>query len=692
MPAPDSAPLLIQSPMPDSVPKLSYDDVFAELEKVQKIPVRIKNPLSFFHAKLPQLQDVHPGVQTPAHVVEILAVQKERSERLGKLWVEQETKNSVYGSIISESVFEPTAEEMASAERALEEARLERQEIEKEYQDLSNQVLEVAQAAYEGVTELEKDAATLYGLAMQSKQIEEGTAELQRALAQEEARHVSVALSRTFQFRPPFAPPGAFLSALCAYLNSPAPPLYPPLALPISTPQTALTSELRSRIAANENSAAALDRECEDLEAALAAQIEANRAVQAQVVARRAERDAAVAEARKVEEAADGVDVRVDELGAWYKEMHIILSRLVGIKAVNVHGENTVEVVFPSYVTDKDWKLNMRVAAGPNAGLGVDRFVEATVRDFPAPLDDILDDVNHTSTEGSGSRNPRGARLDHVMPRVVNEVVRRVRRWEARQAELRRIEREGRWVVKVEDAGSGCKVVLTATGVGQQVLTFWLDWDYPNAAACTVLNDVKVKNVADFAMKQRYKKREKLSGFTGFTEVRLTQANTVSTRHSVLIRTLLHFSFVFAPAVWEMLRDRGYVAQEHDINKSLEEFRVLMNAVNGNRVDRSLLHIVARHDVDNSDLMVFFPSEEKVGIKEVKRYLEVMASQNVGRAIIVYQSSITPSAQKALANLIGKYEIESFAESELIVNITQHTLVPQHTVLSKEEKQTLLQR
>jgi DNA-directed RNA polymerases I, II, and III subunit RPABC1 len=33
-----------------------------------------------------------------------------------------------------------------------------------------------------------------------------------------------------------------------------------------------------------------------------------------------------------------------------------------------------------------------------------------------------------------------------------------------------------------------------------------------------------------------------------------------------------------------------------------------------------------------------------------------------------------------------------FLETELVVNITKHVMVPKHTVLTPEEKQTLLQR
>jgi DNA-directed RNA polymerases I, II, and III subunit RPABC1 len=36
--------------------------------------------------------------------------------------------------------------------------------------------------------------------------------------------------------------------------------------------------------------------------------------------------------------------------------------------------------------------------------------------------------------------------------------------------------------------------------------------------------------------------------------------------------------------------------------------------------------------------------------------------------------------------------LSQFLETELVVNITKHVMVPKHTVLTQEEKQTLLQR
>lgn len=42
--------------------------------------------------------------------------------------------------------------------------------------------------------------------------------------------------------------------------------------------------------------------------------------------------------------------------------------------------------------------------------------------------------------------------------------------------------------------------------------------------------------------------------------------------------------------------------------------------------------------------------------------------------------------------MASQFQIEAFQESELLVNITHHVLVPQHEVLRQDEKRELLSK
>ena len=91
-------------------------------------------------------------------------------------------------------------------------------------------------------------------------------------------------------------------------------------------------------------------------------------------------------------------------------------------------------------------------------------------------------------------------------------------------------------------------------------------------------------------------------------------------------------------------------------------------------------------------IFVFFPDEEKVGVKTIKEYAKRMKDEPC-RAIIVVQQSLTPFAKQSLLECQAqKFYIEQFQETELLVNITDHVLVPEHIMLNDEQKKTLLDR
>ena len=111
------------------------------------------------------------------------------------------------------------------------------------------------------------------------------------------------------------------------------------------------------------------------------------------------------------------------------------------------------------------------------------------------------------------------------------------------------------------------------------------------------------------------------------------------------------------------------------------------------RPARSDLVVLVAHNDDPTDQMfVFFPDEPKIGIKTIKTYCTRMQEENITRAIIVVQQGMTPSAKQSLVDMAPKYILEQFLESELLINITEHELVPEHVVMTTEEKQELLLR
>ncbi|KAJ3076213.1 DNA-directed RNA polymerases II 24 kDa polypeptide (RNA polymerase II subunit 5) [Quaeritorhiza haematococci] len=143
--------------------------------------------------------------------------------------------------------------------------------------------------------------------------------------------------------------------------------------------------------------------------------------------------------------------------------------------------------------------------------------------------------------------------------------------------------------------------------------------------------------------------------------------------------------------VHEMVNDRGYTVSQGELGMTLDGFRDAY-ARNG-MVDRqALTFLVQKRDDPTDQLLVFFTEDETVGIKPIKKICERMISQSIMKGILVYQKNLTPSANKVVQEMAPKYHLELFQEAELLVNITHHVLVPQHEVLSAEEKKTLLQR
>lgn len=149
--------------------------------------------------------------------------------------------------------------------------------------------------------------------------------------------------------------------------------------------------------------------------------------------------------------------------------------------------------------------------------------------------------------------------------------------------------------------------------------------------------------------------------------------------------------------ILQMLLDRGYAVleTEEDLLMPRDEFEKQFAAHSYNR--ESLTMLRQKRDDESDQLYVFFPEEVRgklVGVQPIVERLKRMQADGVNAAIHVLQTGLTTYAKNHIDRLAAAVEgkLETFNENDLLVNITQHKLVPKHEVMSDEEKRALLRR
>lgn len=162
--------------------------------------------------------------------------------------------------------------------------------------------------------------------------------------------------------------------------------------------------------------------------------------------------------------------------------------------------------------------------------------------------------------------------------------------------------------------------------------------------------------------------------------------------------------------VHQMLFDRGYelLSEEGDI--SLEEFRARYADGSG-FPDRKKMSFSAKPSEAYIDkfrkpqreggppppepelgtIWVDFMGDPQIGIKQLRQFVQYIDQHDFFTGILVTATSVSSSAAKIASTILPK-QLEIFHESDLLINITKHELVPKHTLLSEVEKRALLDR
>jgi DNA-directed RNA polymerase I, II, and III subunit RPABC1 len=139
----------------------------------------------------------------------------------------------------------------------------------------------------------------------------------------------------------------------------------------------------------------------------------------------------------------------------------------------------------------------------------------------------------------------------------------------------------------------------------------------------------------------------------------------------------------------KMLTKRGFICpliaeyNKHFMNITFEEFKAL-------NLDRKGLQFLAQREGEDEKILVFFAEEEKVGVKDVRSYISNLDTAGARRAILITEVAVSAHGRNAIAELAPKYIFEEFTMAQLLIDITEHELVPLHVVLTAEEKRLLL--
>ena len=162
----------------------------------------------------------------------------------------------------------------------------------------------------------------------------------------------------------------------------------------------------------------------------------------------------------------------------------------------------------------------------------------------------------------------------------------------------------------------------------------------------------------------------------------------------------------------QMLEDRGYRPTQCQMVSNLLEFKERFTRVENDQllVSKDDLRLYAERDPTpeeeddtkedhaeramNQSIMVFFVSQPKFTHAHIRHYFDLLEHQESGcsRGIIVSAARPTAQCNTAIEACASSGKIfEHFLESELLINVSRHELVPQHRPLTGKEKRKLLE-
>mmetsp|Transcript_7263 Transcript_7263/g.13388 ORF Transcript_7263/g.13388 Transcript_7263/m.13388 type:complete len:225 (+) Transcript_7263:486-1160(+) len=144
--------------------------------------------------------------------------------------------------------------------------------------------------------------------------------------------------------------------------------------------------------------------------------------------------------------------------------------------------------------------------------------------------------------------------------------------------------------------------------------------------------------------------------------------------------------------VLSMLRNRGYAITDEQLALDKPTFDEAFVIPQTGEVIKSKLEITTEKSDDPEDkLLVCWTDGNKVGVAPIRQFAEALDARDIRRGILVVENTVSPFGKQALASMRGERYVQFFSYSELKFDITKHSMVPRHKVLSASERAALLE-
>ncbi len=149
--------------------------------------------------------------------------------------------------------------------------------------------------------------------------------------------------------------------------------------------------------------------------------------------------------------------------------------------------------------------------------------------------------------------------------------------------------------------------------------------------------------------------------------------------------------------VLQILQDRGYADAEGE-HQTFEEFCDWVDDLEDSDTDTEELSekeikesmVMTFSKAGKDEIRVYWYTEAKLGT-EFRNIVGELKEEDISRAIIVIEVSVTPHAKNTLKGLRSqKMYIDVFRVEETQINISHNRLVPKHVVCSRGEKMKVM--